>query len=207
MKIFFFFYKKNLSTKIIYFHKLNNYIKFKNLFELQNDKVIFNNFFKILRLFIKDGLKLKLINVFLYYWNNFYLNIYLYNNNNFYKYFNEIKVLINKNINFNNPLTLLNWYFIYFNFLISLKIKKNFNLKLKKKKNIKQKTLINFIFIKKSYRIFYFFKWFKKIFYLNYKNKKFKQVLFILLNDIFLNFKNSQIYKYKIYIYKFFLLS
>ena len=151
MKIFFFFYTKynniKKSNKILFLN--NNVLIFE---KIKNNKN--NNFLKGLNLFKKNGLNLKIINFFCYYWYYFYIKLYTtYNfrkNNDTYKYFNEIKAFINTNSYFKNPIILLNWYINYFKFLISMEFLQNFNFKIKKKKNMIKKNKYTVYFCKKK---------------------------------------------------------
>ena len=90
--------------------------------------------------------------------------------------------------------------------MFNIKNKVNQSKLIKKKTNQQQTASIKLVFILKNKRNLYFFKWLKKIFFINFSNN-FKKTIFLLLNDVFLNFKNSQMYKYKIAIYKTFLLN
>lgn len=204
MKIFFNFYKKS-NIKISALNKKKKKIIFNN--NLYQDNLVKNydlNYFKGLNVFLIDGKKMILIRYFNLYFN-FFFNFITnkVKNNNYtilnYSYLNEIKSVINDNYYLNNPINLLNWYLNYFNFMFNVKN----SIKNKKKKNKIDLNLNNLkiIYIIKKKRNILFFKWLKKLFYLNY-SLNFKKTLYILFNDVFLNFKNSNLYKYKISIYK-----
>jgi len=157
---------------------------------------------------MRSGLKKKIKNVFFEYFKYFF---FFLNQKNFlinkYTYLNEIKSAISDNGGLKNFNNLFQWYFNYFNFMFNIKTKINANSnKTIKKKTLNKNNAIKLIFVVKNKRNLYFFKWLKKLFFLNYTNN-FKKTIYYLLNDVFLNFKNSQMYKYKISMYKTFLLS
>lgn len=157
-------------------------------------------------LFLKSGLKLKIKNLFHEYFKVFYFSFF--QNKQFfekYYYFNEIKSSILDNYNLKNFNNLLQWYFNFFNFIFNIKNKIP-PLKILKKKTTSKNSTIKLLFIIKQKRNLYFFKWIKKLFFINFNNNL-KKSLFFILNDTFLNFKNSQLYKYKLSIYKNFLLT
>lgn len=207
MKIFFNFYKQK-----------NNCVNIKNsliILNLQLYKKInfteINNLdlFKGLNTFILKGKKLFIYSKLNTYFNFFYSNIY--NNNNLnsnslkfsdFSYFYEIKSSINENFFLNNPLNLLKWYLNYFSFMFNFKIaSKQVKKKIKSTKNDLTNNSLKITFILKKKRNIFFFKWLKRLFFLNYSSNFFFTFC-SLLNDVFFNFKNSNLYKYKLSIYK-----
>lgn len=192
MKIFYFFYKNKKTFKI------KKKIKYNYSIIKYNYKI--SNYFLGWNIFLKNGLKLKINSVF----NNYFFLFYFYLTKNTYitknfDYINEIKSIIFDNNIFKNPINLLNWYFSYFVFIFNVK---NDSSILKKKKNInKNSNVLKLNFIQKKQRNLYFFKWLKQMMLIKYIYN-FKKLLFFLLNDIFLNFKSSNFYKYKLLLYK-----
>lgn len=203
MKIFFNFYKQNkkqLALKSVLINSSTQILK-----KFNNN----TNFFLIkgLNVFILKGQKIFLYSKLHNYFKIFYS--FIYTSNNFKKYFNysdfsyfnEIKSSINDNFFLNNPLNLIKWYLNYFSFMFNFKIT---NKQTKKPLKTNKNNVINnlqIVFILKKKRNIYFFKWLKRLFLLNY-SLNFFNTLTLLLNDVFFNFKNSNLYKYKLSIYK-----
>ena len=118
-----------------------------------------------------------------------------------FSYFNEIKSAINDNFFLSNPLNLIKWYLNYFSFMFNFKIINKQVKKPLKNDNGASANSLKIVFILKKKRNIYFFKWLKRLFLLNYSSNFFNTLTF-LLNDVFFNFKNSNLYKYKLSIYK-----
>lgn len=207
MKIFFNFYKQK-----------NNYVNLKKSSIYANAKLYkkttfidINNsdIYKGLNTFVLKGQKLFIYSKLNNYFNLFYLYIYNNSSNKLnlkfsdFSYFYEIKSSINDNFFLNNPLNLLKWYLNYFSFMFNFKIaNKQVKKNVKSTKNdINNNNNLKITFILKKKRNIFFFKWLKRLFFLNYSSNFFFTFC-SLLNDVFFNFKNSNLYKYKLSIYK-----
>lgn len=197
MKIYYFFYKKTSKN---FLKKKKLYLFYNNDSELKNFIIDSNQYFiKGLNLFFFRGRKLSLYSKFNVYFKSFYSIIYKNKNMIHYSYFNEIKSSIKDNLFLNNPINLFKWYMNYFSFMF------NFKNSIKKKKKLSKfdndSKSLKIVFVSEKKRNIIFFKWLKRLFLLNYSTNFFSTFNF-LLNDIFFNFKNSNLYKYKVKFYK-----
>jgi hypothetical protein len=116
-------------------------------------------------------------------------------------YFSEIKSIIKENLFLKNFINLLHWYMNYFNFIFYLKNVNNSNSQKIIKKNKNEKNSFKLSLVPKFKRNLYFFKWLKYFIFLE-NNSRFSLNLAKILNNVFLNFKSSNLYKYKIQMYK-----
>jgi hypothetical protein len=212
LKIFFNFYKtKNKSNlKILTSEKNKKFLNSKYLHQNVSSILPASHVFNGLNVFLLNGKKLLLTNklntylkfFFFFIFNQKNNSLFLHDTNN-YVYLNEIKSSIKDNLFFKNPLNLLRWYLNYFSFMFNFKNQtKNFK-KSNKKSNKNEKVDLNYkvVFVTKLKRSVFFFKWLKRLFFINYSTNFYK-TFFNNLNDVFLNFKNSNLYKYKVLIYK-----
>ena len=201
MKIYYSFYKCSDNIN-------NNHSKFSKFYYLFSDnnslKIVNKNFnyfnpMNGLNLFFSKGKKLSLYLLFNIYFKDFYYSIYRKNDQSNFFFYNEIKSSIKDNTFLNNPVNMFKWYLNYFSFMFNFKntIKK----KIKTTKFENKSKNFKIVFIPEKKRNMIFFRWLKRLFVLNYTNNLFLTIKF-LLNDIFFNFKNSILYKYKINFYK-----
>ena len=185
----------------------NNFFLFSlQLFDLKNNKKKNFNFLyylnstdvslinKQINFFIKSGKKTIISTIFYSYLNFFFCELFEKNSNLNYKYIKELKSAINTNLFLRNSLFLFNWYITHYKFL--------FNLKNEIKKQGKnEKKSLKATFLNHRQRVFFFLRWLFLFSKLDSGNKL-KKKIFNSFNDIFLNFKESKLYKYKIFVYK-----
>lgn len=181
-----------LSANFLNLNK-NNKTKNSNfLFYYNSSDVTIIN--KQINFFIKSGKKFIINNIFFSYLNFLFYELFEKNLNLNYKYIKELKSAINTNLFLRNSLFLLNWYINHYKFL--------FNLKNETKKQGKnEKKNLKATFLNNRQRTFFFLRWvflFSKLDSSNKLQKKF----FNSFNDVLLNFKESKLYKYKIFVYK-----
>lgn len=201
MKIYYSFYKcsDNINNNHSKFNKFYYLFSDNNSLKIVNKNFNYFNPMKGLNLFFSKGKKLSLYLLFNIYFKDFYYSIYRKNDQSSFFFYNEIKSSIKDNTFLNNPVNMFKWYLNYFSFMFNFKntIKK----KIKTTKFENKSKNFKIVFIPEKKRNMIFFRWLKRLFVLNYTNNLFLTIKF-LLNDIFFNFKNSILYKYKINFYK-----
>lgn len=201
MKIYYSFYKcsGNINNNHSKFSKFYYLFSDNNSLKIVNKNLNYFNPMKGLNLFFSKGKKLSLYLLFNIYFKDFYYSIYRKNDQSNFFFYNEIKSSIKDNTFLNNPVNMFKWYLNYFSFMFNFKntIKK----KIKTTKFENKSKNFKIVFIPEKKRNMIFFRWLKRLFVLNYTNNLFLTIKF-LLNDIFFNFKNSILYKYKINFYK-----
>lgn len=200
MKIYYSFYKNNKKNVFFSLNNIYFYVN-KSISINESEKLFYQYNFKSIKglnLFFFKGKKFSLYQNFNIYFKNFYYSVYRTSNFFNFSYFNEIKSAIKDNVFLNNPLNLLKWYLSYFSFMF------NFKSFINKKKSFKfdgNSKNLKIVFVPENKRNIIFFKWLKKLFILNYSTNFYNTFNF-LLNDVFFNFKNSILYKYKLKFYK-----
>lgn len=193
--------------KYIYINKLNkNYIK-KDILNLNKSIIFYNQVknitkisdWKLLFNFLtKNGNKNTLVKHFLNSLSFFYNKVKFGNFGSMYSYYNEFKFNNIIDTNFNNVIYLLNWMVSINSFTFDIQC---LATPKKYKKKTKAKYSYKIVYIPKHKRLKRLFKWLQNsisITKINTLDKRLSKNLF----DLFLNYKNNNLYTKKLLIYK-----
>ena len=187
-------YKKHYIKKILIdfnFFKINYNNKIIASYSNNNTKFLFN-------FLTKNGNKVTLLKHFLNSLAFFYYKLKFNNSENFYSYYNEFKFNSTSNLNFNNIIYLLNWMIAFNSFTFDIQC---LSTPKKYKKKTKLKYSYKITYIPKHKRLKRLYKWFNNLITTTKINKLNDRILKNLF-DLFLNYKNNNLYIKKLLIYK-----